>query len=69
MNPPVVGGTTLLDEEGCEVKLLEEGSVEVTSLEEEGVGVKQSVKRCIEQTVVTRDPLVGPALIKREWVC
>ena len=43
MNPPVVGGTTLLDEEGCEVKLLEEGSVEVTLLElllkEEGVGV------------------------------
>ena len=58
MNPPGVG-----------VKLLEEGSVEVTLLEEEGVGVKQTVERCIEQTVVTRDPLVGPALIKREWIC
>ena len=59
MNPPEVGRTTLLDEEGCEVKLLEEGSV----------GVKQSVELCIEQTVVTFDPLVGPALIKREWIC
>ena len=58
MNPPGVG-----------VKLLEEGSVEVTLLEEEGVGVKQSVTRCIEQAVVTFDPLVRPALIKREWIC
>ena len=58
MNPPGVG-----------VKLLEEGSVEVTLLVEECVGVKQSVTRCIEQTVVTFDPLMGPALTKREWIC
>ena len=69
MNPPGVGRTTLLDEEGCEVKLLEEGSFEVTSLEEEGVVVKQTVELFIEQAVVTSDPLVGPALRKREWIC